>query len=236
MGIHLCSSHYPSAVYCQGNKQSGANISFYCSVQFASSVCQRKIMVHRTTVLTEILDLRAFNVLNNKCRITWEIGAKREKWCCKRNYTLISYKRYVLGYFRGQLYVSKSSRDIGWQVKRWIVEDLFRESTVQNADFWNWKTKLNLDSRGYIFSLLLDISVCCPIFRFLVYLWCLFEKAKKEPVKHDRKSCSTNIHLIEYFKRHSVNTLTKPCKLHQAGKCSDSIWPALFISRKKFFQ
>lgn len=79
MGIHLCSSHYPSAVYCQGNKQSGANISFYCSVQFASSVCQRKIMVHRTTVLTEILDLRAFNVLNNKCRITWEIGAKREK-------------------------------------------------------------------------------------------------------------------------------------------------------------
>lgn len=30
MGIHLSSSHYPSAVYCQGNKQSGANISFCC--------------------------------------------------------------------------------------------------------------------------------------------------------------------------------------------------------------
>lgn len=39
MRIHLSSSHYLSAVYCQGNKQSVANISFCCSVQFASAVC-----------------------------------------------------------------------------------------------------------------------------------------------------------------------------------------------------
>lgn len=60
MEIHLSSSHYPSAVYCQGNKQSGANISFCCSVQFASAVCQGTIMAHRTTVLIEIHDFRAF--------------------------------------------------------------------------------------------------------------------------------------------------------------------------------
>lgn len=39
MRIRLSSSHYPSSVHCQGNKQSAANISFYCSVQFASVVC-----------------------------------------------------------------------------------------------------------------------------------------------------------------------------------------------------
>lgn len=50
-------------------------------------------MAHRTTVLTEIHDFRAFSILNNKCRIIWEISAKREKLCCKSNYTLISYKR-----------------------------------------------------------------------------------------------------------------------------------------------
>lgn len=60
MRIHLSSSHYPSAVYCRGNKQSGANIRFCCSVQFASAVCQRIIMAHRTAVLIEIHDFRAF--------------------------------------------------------------------------------------------------------------------------------------------------------------------------------
>lgn len=79
MGINLPSSHHPSAVYCQGNKQSGANISFCCSVQFPSAVCQGTIMAHRTTVLIEMHDFGVFSMLNNKCRITWEIGAKRGK-------------------------------------------------------------------------------------------------------------------------------------------------------------
>lgn len=60
MGIHLSSSHYPSAVYCQSNKQSGANISFCCSVQFLPALCQRTIMAHGTAVLIEIHDFRAF--------------------------------------------------------------------------------------------------------------------------------------------------------------------------------
>lgn len=69
MGINLSSSHHPSAIYCPGNKQSGANISFCCSVQFPSAVCQRTIMARRTTVLIEIHDFGVFSMLNNKCRI-----------------------------------------------------------------------------------------------------------------------------------------------------------------------